>query len=216
MPPLPCPWTVPTNTLWTGFGGPCQTRNDGDPIVLYDQMADRWFLSQFAFNSQSGPTYQCIAVSTSGDPAGSYHRYAFLSAAIGFDDYPHYGMWPNAYYMTANRFNAPGFAGANVAYERAQMLTGGAARMVVYLVPNNGGALPTDLDGYTLPVTPDTNNIYYNTDDTTGLIDVYKFMVNWSNPISSTFTGPPGMLSINWRIMCIDCFISSRRTRYRA
>ncbi len=36
------------STLWSGFGGPCQTSNDGDPIVLYDEKADRWLMSQFA------------------------------------------------------------------------------------------------------------------------------------------------------------------------
>ncbi len=35
------------NTLWAGFGGDCQTDNSGDPIVLYDQISDRWMLSQF-------------------------------------------------------------------------------------------------------------------------------------------------------------------------
>ena len=35
------------NTLFTGFGGPCETRNDGDPVVLYDQLADRWVITQF-------------------------------------------------------------------------------------------------------------------------------------------------------------------------
>src|SRR5205814_2941807 len=32
------------NTLWAGFGGPCQTSNSGDPVVLYDQLANRWLL----------------------------------------------------------------------------------------------------------------------------------------------------------------------------
>jgi hypothetical protein len=192
------------NDLFSGFGGICETVNNGDPVVLYDQLADRWFLSQFGFTSQAGPTYQCIAVSATGDPAGAYHRYAFLSVTVGFDDYPHYGMWPNAYYMTANRFNAPGgFAGANVAYEREAMLAGDAARMVVYTVPGDGGALPTDLDGYTLPVITNTNTIYYPTDPATGLINSYKFMVNWSDPIVSTFTGPvpvTGVTPWQWQI----------------
>ena len=54
-------------TIFTGFGGACETSNDGDPIVLYDEQADRWILSQFALpNYPAGPFYQCIAVSTSG------------------------------------------------------------------------------------------------------------------------------------------------------
>src|SRR5438128_2123312 len=35
------------NTLWSGFTGPCQTDNDGDPIVVYDKAASRWVMSQF-------------------------------------------------------------------------------------------------------------------------------------------------------------------------
>jgi len=59
-------------TLWSGFGGNCETRNDGDPIILYDQLADRWLLTQFTTRS---PYYNCVALSTSGDPTGSYYRW---------------------------------------------------------------------------------------------------------------------------------------------
>ena len=38
------------NTFWTGFGGFCETNNDGDPVVLYDDTAGRWFFSQFSVN----------------------------------------------------------------------------------------------------------------------------------------------------------------------
>src|SRR5262249_57032988 len=56
------------NTLWTGFGGPCETDNDGDPIVLYDRQANRWFMSQFALpnitsTAFNGPFYHSIAAS---------------------------------------------------------------------------------------------------------------------------------------------------------
>lgn len=115
---------VNLNTLFSGLGGPCETNNNGDPIVLHDQMADRWMLSQFGFNSQTGPTYQCIAISTSSDPTGSYYRYVFETATVGFDDYPHYGVWPDAYYMSANRFGGVGGNGASVAFERQRMLEG--------------------------------------------------------------------------------------------
>src|SRR5688500_11271586 len=80
------------NTLLSGFGGPCATQNAGDPIVLYDQMADRWVLSQFTGSSPYG---ECIAVSTSGNPTGSYHRYFFQHSTSTFYDYPHMGVWPD-------------------------------------------------------------------------------------------------------------------------
>src|ERR1043166_7846880 len=63
------------NTLWSGFGGGCQTSNDGDPVVLYDQLADRWLLTQF---TASAPYLQCVAVSQTSDPTGAYYRYSFL------------------------------------------------------------------------------------------------------------------------------------------
>ncbi|MDO8671286.1 MAG: hypothetical protein Q7O66_07625, partial [Dehalococcoidia bacterium] len=69
---------VQGNTLWSGFGGPCQSFNHGDPVVLYDHLADRWFISQFAVPGGATGYYQCIAVSQTGDPTGSWYRYAFL------------------------------------------------------------------------------------------------------------------------------------------
>src|SRR5206468_1438482 len=96
------------NTLWSGFGGVCDTTNQGDPIVIYDRLANRWIFSQFAFGLRGGkpkaPYYQCIAVSQTGDPTGSYYRYAFqMNASTGyFPDYPKFGVWPDGYYMSAN------------------------------------------------------------------------------------------------------------------
>ena len=68
---------VQINTLWSGFGGLCQTDNDGDPIVVYDSIANRWLITQFAVTNPNPNYFQCIAVSTGSDPTGSYNRYAF-------------------------------------------------------------------------------------------------------------------------------------------
>src|SRR5205807_8976740 len=90
------------NTLWSGFGtgtpaSVCASTNQGDPIVLYDRLANRWLFSQFAFSTRGGgqpvaPFYECIAVSTTGDPRGSYNRYAYEVNAPAhpgyFPDYP--------------------------------------------------------------------------------------------------------------------------------
>ena len=90
---------VNNNTLWGGFGGACQITNNGDPIVQYDGLADRWVLSQF---SVTGPSsYECIAVSATPDPLGSYYRYAF-DYGDDFPDYPKIGVWPDGYYVTYN------------------------------------------------------------------------------------------------------------------
>src|SRR5207247_1895877 len=87
------------NSLWTSAGvttGPCATQNLGDPVVLYDPLADRWLLSQLA-----SPSHVCIAVSRTPDPVtGGYHLYEFNAGS--FPDYFKLGVWPDAYYMAAN------------------------------------------------------------------------------------------------------------------
>ena len=113
------------NVVWQGFGGPCETYNDGDPIVQYDQLADRWILTQFAVSET--PYTQCVAVSTGEDPTGTYNRYAY-SYGTDFNDYPKMGVWPDGYYITYNMFRrGRTFSGSKVcAFERAKMLAGAA------------------------------------------------------------------------------------------
>src|ERR671923_243959 len=116
---------VNTNTLWRGFGGGCETNNDGDATVKYDRLANRWVISQFSVSTT--PYLQCVAVSTTGDPMGSYYRYSFSYG--NFPDYPKLGVWPDAYYTTFNMFrNGTTFSGPKIcAYDRAKMLSGQAA-----------------------------------------------------------------------------------------
>src|SRR5713101_7178869 len=66
---------VPTNTIWSGFGGGCETNDDGDATVEYDKLANRWIVSQFSVSTT--PYLQCVAVSTTGNPTGPYYRYEF-------------------------------------------------------------------------------------------------------------------------------------------
>ncbi|HWM86434.1 MAG TPA: hypothetical protein VNO33_11365, partial [Kofleriaceae bacterium] len=70
---------LPGNLPWTGFGGECEAHNDGDPIVLYDQLADRWVFSQFAVFAPDGG-HQCFAVSQTSDPLGAYYLYDFIAS----------------------------------------------------------------------------------------------------------------------------------------
>ncbi len=145
------------NTLWQGFGGPCQKTNDGDPIVLYDHLADRWLMSQFALpRYPRGPFYQCIAVSQGPDPTGAWHLYEFKISQSKLNDYPKFGLWPDGYYMAVNQFQCSIFGcswGGQgvVAFERNVMLNGGNARMVYFdlesVDSSLGGMLPADLDG---------------------------------------------------------------------
>src|SRR5262245_41077430 len=115
---------VGISTIWSGFGGVCQTNGSGDPVVLYDQFAKRWIVTQFA--GVSVPTHECIAVSTTSDATGSYSRYDF-NLGSNFMDYPHGAVWPDGYYFSFNVFNSAGtaFLGAQpVVFDRAKMLAG--------------------------------------------------------------------------------------------
>ena len=180
---------VDGNTLWTGFGGPCETNNDGDPLVVYDKAADRWVLSQFTL--QGGPPYfQCVAVSTTADATGSYNRYAF--AYDEFPDYPKMGVWPDAYYITFNMFTPPsfGFNGAKVcAYDRASMIAGlDASQQCVQLGTDVASLLPADLDGL-IPPPLDAPNPLVNIGLSSSL-NLFKFHVDWVDPTASLLSGP--------------------------
>src|SRR5205085_8490397 len=122
------------NALWAGFGNgaPCQNINSGDPIILYDQLADRWFLSQFALpNYPQGPFYECVAVSTTGDPTGSWFRYQFTFSTSVLNDFPKFAVWPNAYVATYNQYQGSSYLGVAVAaYDRSAMLQGRPASVV--------------------------------------------------------------------------------------
>jgi len=177
---------TPGNTLWSGFGGPCQVYNDGDPIAVYDKLAGRWVMSQFAVSA--GPPYlQCIAVSTTSDATGSWYRYAFQYS--DFDDYPKMGVWADAYYETFNMFDDYGFLGSDVcAYNRAAMLNGQAATQICFQQDSSvGGLLPADIDGMTAPPVGSPN---YMLTYGANALELYKFHVDFSTPTDSTFTGP--------------------------
>jgi hypothetical protein len=82
----------PGNIFWQGFGGVCDTDNAGDPIVLYDQFADKWIFSQFTSpNNPDG--HQCFAVTQGNNPAGPYFLYDFLVSPGQFNDYEKITVW---------------------------------------------------------------------------------------------------------------------------
>jgi hypothetical protein len=187
------------NTLWQGFGGYCESSNDGDPIVLYDHLADRWFISQFALPRYPfGPFYQCIAVSQTPDPTGAWYRYAFVYSKTKMNDYPHFGVWQNGYYMSVNQFNSGQgtWAGQGVAvFEREKMLTGQAARMIqfdLYSTDSNlGGMQPSHLNG-PAPAAG-TDNVFAEIDDdawgySPDQVQLWKFHADWVTTGNSSFT----------------------------
>ena len=92
---------MPGNVLWSGFGSGCESNNDGDPIVLYDKLANRWVMSQFSVSTS--PYLQCIAVSSTADapvPGIVIRSSTHISTTT-----PKMGVWPDAYYETFNMFN---------------------------------------------------------------------------------------------------------------
>lgn len=180
------------NVVWQGFGGRCQSDNDGDPIVQYDQLANRWILTQFAVSAT--PYTQCVAVSTGPDPTGTYFRYSF-SYSRNFNDYPKMGVWPDAYYITYNMFrNGATFIGNQVcAFERAQMLVGGPARQACVSTSNAHHSLePADLEGTTLPPAGSPNFLMSMTSTT---INFWRFAVNWGAG-TGTLTGPTAVSGV--------------------
>jgi hypothetical protein len=134
------------NTLFQSLGGVCASHNDGDPVVSYDILAGRWVISQFAVAGGTGTySHQCIAVSTTEDATGEYYVYDFETDKVNFIDYPHTGVWPDGYYMSAHVYTAvptdlspvglpvapPNafFQGRIYVFERQKMIDGLPARM---------------------------------------------------------------------------------------
>lgn len=188
------------NSLWQGFGGACETRNDGDPVVLYDSIADRWLVSQFTVAS---PYDECIAVSTSGDPTGSYYRYAFQLSASGFPDYPKLAVWPDGYHMTVNWFaGGTTYAGPRpYAFDRAKMLVGQPATFLTTaaaLGSSNNPMLPADLDGPTLPPAgqPDVYAQFGSP------MSLWKFKVDFANPANASFAKSSTLAVAGFNALC--------------
>lgn len=181
------------NTLWTGFGGRCESDNDGDPIVQYDQFADRWVMTQFAVSAS--PYYQCVAVSQTNDPLGAWYRYAY-SFGNQMNDYPKFGVWVNgannSYVGTYNMFlNGATFSGAEIcAYNRQKMLTGDTTAEGVCFGPYSsyGGILPADIDG---PNQAPTNAPNYLLAFGTNSLLFWTLAMNWSaSPPTGALAGP--------------------------
>ena len=166
---------------------------------MYDQLADRWIISQFC-TLYNPVNHQMIAVSQTGDPTGAYYLYEFAMPNNKFNDYPHFGVWPDGYYMTNNQFNQALTAfvgGGNYAFDRKKMLAGDPTASYIYfdgepIDPNFGGVLPSDLDGYNPPPTGAPNTFAYFTANEYGDpidgIRLFDFHADFTTPANSTFT----------------------------
>src|ERR1041385_251634 len=173
------------STIWSGFSGPCETSGHGDPVVLYDQLANRWLISQFA--GVGNPTDECVAVSTTSDATGSYNRYAFHLGS-NFFDYPKLAVWPDAHYMAMNVFDSSGsnFLGPQAfAFQRANMLTGAAATFVTPGISPSDVFMPSDLDGSILPPAGTANP--FVTFPSNGAYTIRMFHADFATPGNTTF-----------------------------
>jgi hypothetical protein len=177
-------------SVWTGFGGVC-TSGGGDPVMLYDKLADRWLISQLG--NYSG--HECIAISTTRDATGSYYRYDFNFPPY-LTDYPKIGTWPDAYYMACNIFSSVYLGTQPFAFDRAKMLCGLPATAItpgVIGTPanNEDPIIPSDLDGTVLPP-PGAPNAFVEFPDLTGnnlgTYRTWHYHVDFAVPTNSTFT----------------------------
>ncbi|HEX6881343.1 MAG TPA: hypothetical protein VF135_13320, partial [Terriglobales bacterium] len=196
------------SSLWVAAGkaDQCAAADQGDPIVLYDSVADRWILSQFAFASQTAaPYFECIAVSKTGDPTGAYYLYTFKTGAVSganeFPDYPKIGVWPDGYYMMVHQFTLGGnFNGSGYyAFDRKKMLVGDPNAGYIYFNLNLtahpegvGGSLPASVDGLRMPAPGSPGIFSYFTatvwgDPANGL-RLFQFHADYTTPANSTLT----------------------------
>jgi hypothetical protein len=182
------------NQLWVaaGAGGLCQANNRGDPVVLYDDFADRWLITQFAFgvdgmNNRIAPYAQCAAVSQTADPVnGGWFLYEFPAEdstpgdlTTAFPDYPKWGVWSDGYYFSTNEIAG----GAGVyAVDRTAMLAGQANPQQIYF--EQAGEeffLPADADGPTAPPAG-APEYFAEIDDASNQIQVYEFDADFTTP----------------------------------
>ncbi len=183
-------WDKSGNVQLTGTFGdlwsPPNTENSGDPIVLYDKDAGRWFMSQFGETGNK----MYIAISQTGDPTGAWYTYTFSSP--DFPDYLKFSAWQDGYYMTAN------YAQKIFAFNRTKMLAGDGTAEAVYksFTPPQSGffvPLPADASDGIMPGAGTPCPIFSYSDDGWGggnidAVNIYNASVNWSGTPSMTVT----------------------------
>jgi hypothetical protein len=180
------------SSLWAPLGSSngCATNNSGDVVAQYDKLADRWMVTQLG--GSSSPFSECIAISTTADPTGTYYLYSFAYGTT-LNDYPKFGVWPtatNSAYLASYNLFAHGttFSGGQLcAYDRTKMLAGDpTAQAICYTINGDGGYLPSDFDGSTPPL--DGAPGYFANFETLSSLRLYALAPNFASPASSTLT----------------------------
>jgi len=173
---------ISANSIWSQV----QQFSAGDPIILYDQEVDRWFLTEFPSNNRV-----LVAISHTGDPRGSWDVYTFQTPR--FPDFPKYGIWPDSYFLTTNE------SGANYpiyAINRQDLLAGvDTVRFQRLTVPKINGVFfevgqPVDWDGMNAPPPGSPGIVVKLHDDDWGTTDhdhiiVNKINIDWTNAANS-------------------------------
>jgi len=200
------------NSIWSGFGGQCETSNSGDPIVKFDAQAQRWFMTQFAVSSK--PYLQCFAVSNTADfTTTTWNRYAY-SFGSNFPDYPKAGVWANgssggAYFMSFNLFKGgASFSGAAAcAFDRGAMLAGTSATGQCFNLGRGvASLLPGDLDGANgatgaTAAPPDvTTDAFANFG--TNVLNLWKMHVDFATSANTTITKLPSLTTAAFSTAC--------------
>ena len=196
----------PNNALWGGFGGVCETQNQGDAIVLYDHLAKRWVFTQLVPPASDG--IQCFAVSQGTDPLGPYNRYEFTVSPGEFNDYPKVGLWTDggdqsAYHYTGRQFGLPflsPFLGIDAgAFDRDAMLAGQPAGYISFRFQGVGGVdgiMPPHLDGG--PEAPAGKCGLYGVADDPSTYRFWEFCVDFDNPGASNFREVGSVTTSSW------------------
>jgi hypothetical protein len=197
------------NHFWAGFGGACQTRNDGDIIIQWDKANHVWVASQNTFS----PFMTCIAVSTSADATGSFNRFAFLQP--GFPDYPKWGLTSAAYYQTQNDFGTgSAFVGVNVcAYDAVALRAGSKKAKQVCILDNSGGSLfddsmlPADSDADPPSSGPAPEVLMGSIDNPGFNAAVYEYVltVSFKGKGKATLTGTNGTMPLGVPLFALAC-----------
>lgn len=179
------------NNLWAEFNA----TGGGDPIVLWDQAAERWLVTEFT-NFFSGANFLLAAVSETSDPLGSWYVYRFQTPE--FPDYPKYGVWHNAYVVTANE---PGDNVPVYALQREAMLAGSGDVSVHRLgIPKFGSgvdfqvATPIDFDGFNPPPPGSPAYVVRLYDDAweggSDKVELWAVHIDWLDAANSFISGP--------------------------
>ena len=183
----------------------------GDPIALYDQLADRFVLTEFANKPETGTEGLIIAITKTNDPAGQWYVY-FFSTGNTFPDYPKFSVWPDAYYGTTNDFaNASNYSGSSVyAFDRTKMIAGNStATMQKFTLGTTNkffSMCPVSLEGTSLPPSGTGGLIAYMADDawtsTTADVDsigLLEFKVDFATPSNSRVTAKASLAAAAYK-----------------